>query len=134
MYTNDDGDDGWSLEDYDDATYYLAIELAVPLEHEVEAGEYPQYNNWSLPENDENMSYIYLESGEGNDYFEYYTEDIDENHEPVVVTGGVDDGDKMTVKFSGRLTYYYYNGTNWVENSVSGKFYFSGRVQDMRPI
>ncbi len=129
-YTNADANDGWSLDDYDGATYYLAIELASVVAGDLTVGEFPSYSNWGLPEDNSTISYIYLESGTGNDEIQYYSDD--EDHLPVTVSGGLEDGDKMTLKFNGKLTYYYYDGANWVENSVTGKFYYSGTVNDER--
>jgi hypothetical protein len=131
-YTNADGNDGWSMEDYENATYFLAIELATPLEDEIGPGEFPQWSNWTGVET--NISYIYYESGDGEDEVEYYTDSDTEDNSPVIVSGGVEDGDTMTLKFSGKLKYYFFDGTNWVEETVSGKFYFKGEVKDEREI
>ena len=131
-YTNADDNNGWSLGDYDGATYYLAVELVSGVAGDLTVGEFPSYYNWDLPADNSTISYIYLESGIGNDYFEYDTDYLGEDHSPDVVSGGLEDGDKMTLKFNGTLTYYYFDGTNWVENSVTGKFYYSGTVNDER--
>jgi hypothetical protein len=129
-YTNADNDQGWSLEDYEGATYYLAIELGAPVDGNLTVGEFPSFSSWSNQEDNLAVSYIYLESGTGNDEVEYYSSD--EDNSPVIVSGGLDDGDKMTLKFDGTLSYYYYNGTAWVENTVTGKFLYTGTVNDER--
>lgn len=129
-YTNADGNDGWSMEDYDNATYFIAVELAVPFEEEIGAGEFPQWSSWTGVET--NISYIYVESGDGADEVEYYTDNDNEDNSPVIVSGGMEDGDTMTLKFNGKLTYYFFNGTNWVEETVSGKFNVKGKVNDER--
>ncbi len=129
-YTNADGEEGWSLDDYDGATYYLAVELASVVAGDLTIGEFPSYYNWDPAEDNSTISYIYLESGTGNDAIYYYSND--EDHSPVVVSGGLEDGDKMTLKFNGTLYYEYFDGTNWIESSVTGKFYYSGTVNDER--
>lgn len=130
-YTNGGNDEGWSINDYTNATYFLGVELAVPLGEEIGSGEFPQHSNWSGVTT--NISYIYFETGHDEEtYVEYYTDNDTEDHSPVSVTGGVDDGDTMTLKFSGKLTYYSFDGINWSQETVSGKFYFKGKVNDER--
>jgi len=129
------GASGWSLDDYTNATYFIAVELAVPGDAGHGPGEFPQYYNWSDPDAAEtNMSYIYFETGEGNSYVECYSPDESDfvDHSPVIVTGGFDDGDTMTMKFSGGLVIYYYDGANWVYDEVETKLYFKGEVSDIR--
>jgi hypothetical protein len=130
IYTNADGDLGWSLDDYDGATYSLVIELFAPVDGDITVGEFPSYANWDLQEDNSTISFIYLESGTGNDEISYSS--TNQNNSPVVVSGGLEDGDKMTLKFDGTLIYRYFNGTSWVTNSVTGKFNYTGTVNDER--
>jgi hypothetical protein len=123
------GDGGWSLSSYTGATYYLAIELASPVDGELVKGSFSQHYNWSNADGELPISYIYLERD--NDFY-YQSPENNTDTSPVIVSGGLNDGEKMTLKFSGTLTYEHYNGENWVEESVSGKFYFSGVVKDVR--
>lgn len=124
--------DGWDLDDYTDATYYIAVELGVPIEEEFGAGEFPLFDSFSDTPPNSNMSYVYFESGEDEAFVEYFVPDDLVGGDPVVVSGGTDDGETMTLKFNGTLTYYYFNGTDWVEDDVEGKFYFKGEVEDVR--
>jgi hypothetical protein len=128
-----EGENGWSLSDYTNATYYLAIEISTPNTNTLGPDEFPQHSNWSLVPATSNMGYLYLESGEGNDNVEIYTNDENEDLSPVVVTGGLDDGEKMTFQFNGTLSYYRYDGVNWVETSEDAKLFFRGTVIDARP-
>jgi hypothetical protein len=128
-----DGENGWSLSDYTNATYYIAIEISTPNTNTLGPDEFPQHSSWSAVPATSNMSYVYLESGEGNDYVEIYTEDDNADLSPVKVTGGIDDGDMMTFQFNGKLAYYSYNGTNWVETAEDAKLFFRGTVIDKRP-
>lgn len=126
------GNDGWGLEDYTGATYYLAVEISSPSGETLTTGSFPQYYDWSSVPAESGMSYVYMESGTGNDYFYFETPEATDEA-PVTVTGGLEDGNKMTLKFNGTLYYYYFDGVNWVDKTVSGKFYFSAKVQDKRP-
>lgn len=134
-YTNANGSDGWSIGAYDNATFYLAIELAVPEGETIGAGKYPQLYNWSNSGADDNISYIYLETAaEDETYVEIYTGEDVVDDSPVVVSGGVDDGETMTLKFDGKVIYYYYNGTNWVEEEKRITIAFKGKVSDVRDV
>lgn len=124
--------DGWGLSDYAGATYYIGVELGTPVAGEIGAGEFPLFESYNDTPANSNMGYVYMESGEDDAYFEYYVPDDQVNGNPVVVSGGVEDGENMTLKFSGTLTYYHFNGTNWVDESATGKFYFKGEVEDVR--
>lgn len=136
-FTNGDGNNGWSLDDYEGATYYLAFEIASVVEGELDKGEFPNYSNWDLPADNSRISYLYFESGTGTNYIEIYPEyngDY-EGETPLEVSGGIDDGQKMTIKFKGgSLEYYYYDGANWVEETVTADLYFSGKVKDERAL
>jgi len=124
-----EGEDGWSLSSFTGATYYFAIELAVPAENDFASGDFPQLSNWGDAEDDANISYIYLE----NEDESYYSTDSEEDQSLVKVSGGFDDGDKMTLKFKGKLSYYYYdNELGSIEEEQTIEFYYSGRVVDKR--
>lgn len=114
---------------YDGATYLMEIDLAVPGGTSFTTGDYPQAN-WNALELNQLASYIYLESGVENEYISL--ESIADDA-PVKVSGGFEDGEKMTLKFTGTLYYEYYNGTNWVVDEITGNFNFTGTVQDERP-
>jgi hypothetical protein len=131
--TLNEGADGWDLDEFTNATYYIAIELSTPSTNTLGPDEFPQYSNWSLVPENSNMSYIYSEAGEAADYLEVYTDDDNADLSPVVVTGGLDGEDKITLQFNGKLTIYHYDGTNWVNTPQAGKFFFKGTVIDARP-
>ncbi|HET9055135.1 MAG TPA: hypothetical protein VFM90_13235, partial [Cyclobacteriaceae bacterium] len=119
------GEGGWYLESFTGATYYLAVELAVPNEEEFGPGEYPLFGSWSNQEDENaNIGYVYFEMGEDEEYVELDLLSDADGEENVVVSGGVDDGDTMTLKFDGALTHYYFDGEDWVTDNESGKFYF----------
>ena len=125
---------GWSKSDYTNATYYLAVELAVPAANGFEPGEFPIYYSFSSAPAESNISYIWYENAANDEtYFDCESPETSE-HESVVVSGGFDDGETMTVKFTGKLRVYYYDGMNWVDEELTGKVYFKGEVNDVRPI
>lgn len=132
-YTNGGGGNGWSIEDYTDATYLIAVQLAILSEDDFEAGEFPLYNSFADALTDlSSASYVYFESAaDDNTYFECDTPS-GSDHEPVVVSGGMDDGDTMTLTFNGTLEIEYYDGENWVEDEMTGKISFKGEVDDRR--
>jgi hypothetical protein len=134
VYTNADGTDGWSIEDYTDATYFIGVELGVPGGEDFSKGAFPQHYSWNnLGEEDNNASNIYFENADiGENYIKYQSPEEDDS--PIVIGGGFDDGETMTLKFNGTLTLYHYDGENWVYEDVTGKFFFKGEVNDERPI
>jgi hypothetical protein len=127
-YTNGTGHGGWDLGDFNESTYYLGVELRMPGGTDFGPGNFPQFDAWNTM-----SSWMQLETGTENNKVQYYTSYEDETS-AVKVSGGFADNDTMTFKFSGTLWYSYYNGSNWVEEGVTGKFYFTGKVQDVRPL
>lgn len=121
----------YDITSYTNATYLMTIELGIPGGTTFAPGNYPQNSNWGDLDGTELVSFIYFESGEGNDYKELGT--ITDGSS-IKVSGGFDDGEKMTLKFTGALYYEYFDGVNWVENEITSSFNFSGKVQDERPI
>lgn len=118
----------------DGATYYIEFELAVPDGEEISAGKYPAFYDWSNASETSNIGYVYSEGGEDEQYFEVdLLEDADGSDE-IIVSGGVNDGETMTVKFKGSVSYYHFDGTNWVTETVNGKFYAKGEVQDVSSV
>jgi hypothetical protein len=118
---------GWSFDDYTDATYIMAVELGVPEEEELSDGAYPLYSSFSNAAETSNVSWVSFETDD-NVYYEIHDDAMGE--EEVEISGDYDDGETMTVKFSGTLT----NSTPEVDVSAEGKFYFKGKVEDVRAV
>jgi hypothetical protein len=116
------------------STYYIEFELAVPEGEEITEGEYPAFYNWSSAEGTSNISYLYAESGEDEQYVEIDLLEDADGSDKIVVSGGVGDGETMTVKFKGNVAYYHFDGTNWITETVSGKFYAKGEVDDISSV
>lgn len=124
--------------DFTGATYFAEAEFVTESEEtEFTTGEYPQWYYWDdIPANSTG-SYVevYSESEEEADYFYYWTpeEDGTDAHDPIVISGGIDDGETITFKFNGDLTYEYYDteADDYIEENVSGKFYVKGEIEDI---
>lgn len=125
--TFEDGS-GWSFSDYTDATYILAVELGVPVEEdELSDGEYPLFSSFSAASETSRVSWVSFETTD-DVYFEIPNGTM--GGDEIEISGDFDDGDKMTIKFSGTLTNY----TDVEEVDADGKIYFKGDVEDVRTI
>lgn len=133
VYTNGNGNQGWSLDDYTGETFYFAIEIGAAVSETFALGEFPVYGSWSLASEDSNVAYLYMESGTGNDFIQYYPADDGTDHSPVIVSGGMEDSDKMKIQFDGTLIYDGYDGGTRVRKEVTGKLYYEGIVVDSTP-
>lgn len=134
-YTNNGGYYGWDISDYDNATYYFGIEIGVPEANDLGPGSFPQLDNWGNVGANDNVSYLYFEyPADGTDYYEVYTDSGTEDNSPVVVSGGIEDGKTMTIKFKGKLMHYYHNGTGWVEETEDVRLAIQQKVIDVRDI
>jgi hypothetical protein len=119
---------GWSFDDYTSATYIMAVELGVPAEEEeLSDGNYPLYSSFSDAAESSNVSWVSFETT-GDVYYEIHDDAMGEQE--IEISGDYDDGDSMTIKFNGTLTNY----TPEDEVSAEGKFYFKGKVEDVRSI
>lgn len=116
------------------ATYYFELELAVPEDESITSGDYPAFYNWSLPSADSKISYLYAEGGDDEEYVEFDLLEDSDGSEEVKISGGVNDGEAMTVKFTGTMSYYHYDTETleWVTENVTAKIYFKGEVDDVR--
>jgi hypothetical protein len=113
------------------ATFYIELTLAVPDEEEVGTGTYPVFEDYSDASETSNIGDIYAESGEDDEFVELYIPDGADGDDDLVISGGVEDGDNMTVKFNGTLTYYHLVGEDWEDENITAKLYFKGKVEDI---
>jgi len=135
-YTISDGtykDSGsrYNLSNYDNATYILNIELAVKLGESSEVlttGEYPQWSNWSSAANSDDtmISYVYVETLDGEEY-DTLRESDGGDHPPIVVSGGLNNGEKMILSANGTMEYEDADGN---ESPVNFSLNFEGIVID----
>jgi hypothetical protein len=133
-YTNANGSDGWNYDDYEGATYIIAVELGAPVGEELTPGDFKQFGWFGEATETETLGYLYyFPNVEGNTYVEIYS-DSEIEMSPIKVTGGFDDGESMTIKHDGDLMYYYYNGTNWVEEPAPAKLSVTAKVIDAREV
>lgn len=119
-----DGENGWSLTDYTNATYFIAFELATPLPSVPSSGNFPLHRFWDNVTDGSNLSYFFG----GFDDFTIDTPNSTPTT-PIVITGGTEPGDKMTIKFSGKIAYRSQAGDL---TPFDGKLDFTGLVIDKR--
>lgn len=133
-YTNASGDDGWDYADYEGATYFIAVELGAPVGEELAAGNFTQFGWFGEAADTETLGYIYYyKNVEDNTYVEIYT-DSEVEMGPIKVSGGFEDGESMTIKHDGDLMFYFFNGTNWVEEPAPVKLNVTAKVIDARDV
>jgi hypothetical protein len=127
------GGSGWNVNDFEDATWLIVVEIGTGInETEFVAGDFLNYNNW-LTEIESPIGYLYA-SFEDGECYPFYPLEEEVGH-PIKVSGGFDDGDKMTIRYKGGfLKYVYWDDVNevQVQESVATDLHFSGIVQDAR--
>jgi hypothetical protein len=120
-----DAGSGWSLEDYTDATYLMAVQLGVPEDDEkLSDGKYPMYHSFSNAPETSRISWISFDTTT-DIYYEIPEDALGDAS--ISISGDYDDGDTMTIKFNGTLTHF---GDS--EVAAEGKLYFKGEVEDER--
>lgn len=119
-----DGENGWSLSDYTNATYFIAFELATAQPDLPTEGSYLLNRFWDDVTDGSNLSYFFGEF----ENVTYDTPQTDPN--PVfVITGGTEPGDKMTIQFSGKIAIRAQGGAL---TPLDGKLNYTGIVIDKR--
>lgn len=119
-----EGQNGWSMDDYTNATYFIAFELASADPNSIAPGDFPLHRFWDNVTNGSNLSYFFGE-------FDELTIDTPNSNPttPIVITGGTEPGDKMTIKFSGKIAYRSEAGEL---TPFDGKLDFTGTIIDKR--
>jgi hypothetical protein len=121
-----DGGDAWDVTDYIDATYVIAIQVGGPMENELAKGSYPLYESFSEAAATSNISWVSFDSSEAY----YFTPEGAEGEESIQLSGGFDDGDRMTITYNGPLEF----SDDDTADDIEGKLYFRGDVQDVRSL
>lgn len=124
-----DGENGWSLNDYTNATYFIAFELASSEPTVPGVGSFPLHRFWDDVTDGSNLSYFFAEF-EG---MTYDTHDTD-LHPAMVITGGAEPGKKMRIRFSGEIAHRYLisSGETAVFDPYDSELFFTGTVIDKR--
>lgn len=118
--------DGNSFSDFEGASYIITIELAQLSESGFSTGSFPVYYDWDLAvESGSDISALYFYNNPADDQQYYFTDDGVGNHEPVIVTGGLEPEQNIEIKFRGKVT-----GTS--VNEVDIDLYVTGKVIDAR--
>lgn len=127
-----EGEDGNNMSDYTSATYLISVSISTPKSKALGPGEYPQYGKWYYVPDGSNMSIVYTEANDGT---MFSTQDKNEDTSSVVISGGINDGDEMTLKFNGKLTKFYFDDTGTqIEGSAETiELFYTGIVIDKRP-
>lgn len=117
---------GYSLENYEGATFLLAMELSQISDASFLPGSFPTWSVWQTPAAEQlDFGNIYFLGNVLDQVNNFGTSDSYGNHEPVILTGGVEPGETITVKFSGQVT-------NGDDNGQICKFLIKGTVIDKR--
>jgi hypothetical protein len=119
---------------YGDATYFIEVYLVEEEEEEeFRTGNYPAWDDWNDAASTSRISYIEAYAAMDDDnYFRLETLSDAEGEDNVKVSGGFDDGETITFKYSGDVNYYHLNDDDdWVNETVSGNFTVKGEIEDI---
>ncbi|MFN8887894.1 MAG: hypothetical protein ACK5WF_10565 [Cyclobacteriaceae bacterium] len=119
-----EGENGWSVDDYTNATYFIAFELATIKPNSISPGNFPLHRFWNNVTDGSNLSYFFAD-------FEGVTYDTpDSNPSPVFkISGGTEPNEKMTVEFTGKIAIRAEGGAL---TPLDGKVNFMGTIIDKR--
>lgn len=115
---------GFSLDHYSNATYFIALEVASANPNLPMAGEYTLHRFWDNVTDGSNLSYIFAG-------FEDKTVDTPDSgtKSPIIIIGGLEPGQTMTIEFDGEIAYRSGSGEL---TPFEGKLNFTGTVIDKR--
>lgn len=124
---------GFAKDHYENATYFIMVQIGIPNGNEWATGEFPQYRNWSSTPAESNTAF--LTSNFDWDIDRYFVTHSSENT-PLVVSGGLDPGDRISITFSGNIQYERMgeDGETWLVTNEPCTFNFTGKVVDDRAI
>jgi hypothetical protein len=132
-YINSSGCHGLCLDDYDDETYFFSFILGSFVNGEVVLGKYRMHLDLDVPPQDEKMCYIRMDYQDTTTPGYIYLESIRSNANepsPFIITGGLEGGQKMTIKFSGNLILF--SNSPYGSLPLKSSIYYSGSVIDAR--
>ena len=120
------GKDGYSLEDFENASYFLPIEFA-QVTTNFDGGTFPVIYSWGPSlESESNIGTFYFYNDKEIPYRFFSCDDDADSQESLIVSGGVNDGETIKITFDGRV--HDYDQTY----EVDMQFYFTGTVLDIR--
>jgi hypothetical protein len=107
------------------------VGLVVPQGESFTTGNYTIRYDYSTAPADDRFSYLYLEFADSDNYYESYD---NVTNSPIKIKGGLNDGNKMTIEYSGALKFYQYTeGEGWdAGTAFNGKLYYTGTVSDQQ--
>jgi hypothetical protein len=120
-----DGGYIWDLYDYRNATYIIHVQLSVPGGDSYKPGKYPTRYYWD-EDAPELVSYIIGKK----DGYEFETSTNSKYQSDVVVKGGLEDGEIITISFKGTLDIDYYDNTlgEWFSKRSETSFLAKGTL------
>jgi hypothetical protein len=143
-YTNASGTYGWLFSDYTNATYVLIFEIYAPQTslrwNDVytgwNGGDYPVVYDWLNYSDNSNIGYIWMVSGVDNypqlisqsGVNNYILQTTDEAVYPLQFNGGMNNGEKLTISFDGKLFKDYWDGSNLTYKNSTVKIHVEATV------
>jgi hypothetical protein len=119
-----EGENGWSMNDYTNATYFIAFELASADPNSVAAGDFPLHRFWDNVTDGSNLSYLFA------GFDDKIVDTPDSNTKSIIsLKGGLEPGETMTIEFDGEMAYRANGGAL---TPFAGKLSFTGKVIDKR--
>jgi hypothetical protein len=122
----------WDVSSYEDATYYVAVELAtVNGSTTLTTGGYESRGNWSAANGNQRIAYIYYDNNQfGPNYIIIDSEESPTTSQLINVSGGFENGQNISFSFNGNLRVYKTSTPN--RELFTGKLSAGGRINDVR--
>lgn len=133
-YLATDGEYDTEEGEFMNATYFVEIDLLTAEDaDDFTKGDYEAWDDWNDAAAATKIGYVDAYAAMDDDnYFNLYTADDAAGEDEIKVSGGFDDGETITFKYSGDLDHYYQNDNDeWVTETVSGNFTIKGEIEEI---
>jgi hypothetical protein len=120
---------GWYLENYSNATYLVAFQASIPADDEFDGGTFPGAYYFNNVESG-NAMYFYVKTDA--DAVGYYEVHDGEPSGTFTISGAMNDGETMTLKFNGTLSHWHYVGEVFSETLFKSSLFAKAEVIDIR--
>jgi hypothetical protein len=122
---------GWSLDHYTNATYIIAFQPSIPADDEFVAGAFPASYYFNDVESGNAMYFFSETTADATAYYEVHD---GEPSGTFTISGAMNDGETMTLKFNGTLSHWHYVEEVFTETLFTGSLFAKAEVIDIRPI